>query len=161
MLNRDYRELLSLFADSGVDYLLVGAYAMAAHGQPRATMDIDLLIDPSPANIDRVVAALSAFGAPAHAIDRDALGSPGMVVQIGVAPRRIDLLSRLTGVDSEAAFANALRVGIDGLCISVLALDDLIENKRATGRPQDRLDAERLEAMRDHGNARGDPSARD
>ena len=150
MLNRDYRELLSLFADSGVEFVLVGAYAMAAHGQPRATMDIDLLIDTSPANIDRVVSALSAFGAPHHAIDRTALATPGMVVQIGVAPRRIDLLNRLTGVDARDAFANALRVDIDGLSIAVLALDDLIANKRSTGRTQDLVDAERLEALREH-----------
>jgi hypothetical protein len=98
MLNPDYRDLLSAFAASDVEYVLVGAYAMAAHGQPRATMAIDLLIRTSDENVDRVVEALRRFGAPDAAIDRNALTTPGMVVQIGVAPRRIDLLTRLTGV---------------------------------------------------------------
>jgi len=148
MLNPDYRDLLSAFANSKVEFVLVGAYAMAAHGQPRATMDIDLLVRPNDENVARVIAALREFGAPDPSIDARALGTPGMVVQIGIAPRRIDLLTRLTGVSTDAAFANAQTVEVDGLRIPVLALGDLIANKRATGRPQDRVDAERLESLR-------------
>ncbi|MBL8274917.1 MAG: nucleotidyltransferase [Xanthomonadales bacterium] len=147
MLNPDYRDLLSAFANSRVEFVLVGAYAMAAHGQPRATMDIDLLVRPTAENVARMVAALREFGAPEGSIDAQALGTPGMVVQIGVAPRRVDLLTRLTGVATDAAFAHALPVEIEGLRIPVLALGDLIANKRATGRAQDRLDADRLEGL--------------
>ena len=147
MLNPDYRDLLSAFANSRVEFVLVGAYAMAAHGQPRATMDIDLLIRPTAENVGRVVAALREFGAPAAAIDSKALGTPGTVVQIGVAPRRIDLLTRLTGVDTGQALARAQAIEVDGLRIPVLALADLIANKRATGRAQDRIDADRLEGL--------------
>lgn len=145
MLNPDYRDLLSAFAASGVEYVLVGAYAMAAHGQPRATMDIDLLIGTTDENVERVVEALRRFGAPEAAIDRSALATPGMVVQIGVAPRRIDLLTRLTGVESQRVFAGATSVEVDGITIPVIGLADLILNKRATGRPQDLVDASRLE----------------
>ncbi len=150
MLNPDYRDLLSAFCRSGVEFVLVGAYAMAAHGQPRATMDIDLLIATSAANAERVAAALREFGAPEAAIDRHALTTPGMVVQIGIAPRRVDLLTRLSGVDSGTVFANAEAHVVDGLRVPVIALDDLIRNKRATGRAQDQVDAERLEAIRAH-----------
>lgn len=148
MLNPDYRDLLSAFADSGVEYVLVGAYAMAAHGQPRATMDIDLLIRTTDDNVDRVVEALRRFGAPDAAIDRKALTTPGMVVQIGVAPRRIDLLTQITGVASQRVFASATPVDVEGIRIPVIGLDELILNKRATGRPQDLIDADRLEHQR-------------
>jgi hypothetical protein len=148
MLNPDYRDLLSEFANSGVEYVLVGAYAMAAHGQPRATMDIDLLIRGTEDNLDRVVAALRAFGAPESAIDRRALATPGMVVQIGIEPRRIDLLTRLTGVETDRVFDSATTQVVGDLRIPVIALDHLIQNKRATGRPQDLVDAERLERLR-------------
>lgn len=147
MLNPDYRDLLSAFANSRVEFVVVGAYAMAAHGQPRATMDIDLLIRPTAENVARVVAALREFGAPDEAIDSKALGTPGTVVQIGLAPRRIDLLTRLTGVDTGQALARAQAIEVDGLRIPVLALPDLIANKRATGRAQDRIDADRLEGL--------------
>ena len=147
MLNPDYRDLLSAFANSQVEFVLVGAYAMAAHGQPRATLDIDLLVRPTDQNVARIVAALREFGAPEPSIDANALRTPGMVVQIGVAPRRIDLLTRLSGVATDAAFAHALPIDVEGLRIPVLAVEDLIANKRATGRAQDRLDADRLEAL--------------
>lgn len=151
MLNPDYRDLLSAFAASGVEYVLVGAYALAAHGQPRATMHIDLLIRTSDENVERVVEALRRFGAPDAALDRKALSTPGMVVQIGIAPRRIDLLTRLTGVASQRVFASATSVEVDGILIPVIGLAELILNKRATGRPHDLIDADRLEHPRTAG----------
>lgn len=92
MLNRDYRDMLSAFDDAGVEYLVVGAYALAAHGHPRATGDLDLWIRPEPSNGERVMRALDVFGAPLSKIERADLTSPGLVFQIGVSPRRIDLL---------------------------------------------------------------------
>jgi hypothetical protein len=107
MLNPDYRDLLSAFSRHEVEYLLVGAYAMAAHGQPRATMDIDLWLKVSPENARRAVAALEAFGAPADALDASSFERPGTVVHLGVAPRRIDLLTRIDGVEYAAAAGRA------------------------------------------------------
>jgi hypothetical protein len=147
MLNRDYSELLSAFADQEVEYLLVGAYAMAVHGQPRATMDIDLWLRVSAANAERVCAALAQFGAPAEAVDLRNFLDPGTVVQIGVAPRRIDLLTRIDGLEFDAASIRASIATIGGLRIPVIGLADLIANKRATGRAQDRIDAERLAGL--------------
>lgn len=147
MLNPDYRDLLSALSRHGVEYLLVGAYAMAAHGQPRATMDIDLWLRVSDDNARRTVAALRDFGAPPDALDPAALLEVGTVVQLGVAPRRIDLLTRIDGVEFDAAARRAVQVPIDGLLVPTIGLADLIANKRATGRPQDRIDAERLTAV--------------
>mgnify|MGYP003516816358 CR=1 FL=1 len=151
MLNRDYSDLLSAFSRHRVEYLLVGAYAMAVHGQPRATMDIDLWLRVSPANAASVSAALAEFGAPLEALAASNFLVPGTVVQIGVAPRRIDLLTRIDGVDFDAASARAASAMVGELRIPVIALDDLITNKRATGRAQDRIDAERLAQL--HGPA--------
>jgi hypothetical protein len=144
MLNPDYRDLLSAFCRHGVDYLLVGAYAMAAHGQPRATMDIDLWLKASTENARRTIAALVDFGAPPEALDVSAFEVPGTIVQLGVAPRRIDLLTRIDGVEFDHAVRRALQVPIDGMLVPTIGLADLIANKRATGRPQDRIDADRL-----------------
>lgn len=149
MLNRDYSELLSAFSHHQVEYLLVGAYAMAVHGQPRATLDIDLWLRVSAANAARVCAALAEFGAPAEAVELHSFLVPGTVVQIGVAPRRIDLLTRIDGVEFDAASARAAIAEIGGLTIPVIGLADLIANKRATGRPQDRIDAEQLSLLAD------------
>jgi predicted nucleotidyltransferase len=144
MLNRDYLDLLSAFSRHGVEYLLVGAYAMAVHGQPRATMDIDLWVRSAPENAQRIVAALAEFGAPSEACDPRPYQVPGTVIQIGVAPRRIDLLTRIDGVEFDSACARAIGVEVNGLRVPTIGLDDLIANKRATGRAQDRLDADRL-----------------
>lgn len=148
MLNPDYRDLLSALSRHGVEFLLVGAYAMAAHGQPRATMDIALWLRVLDENARRAVAALQDFGAPPAALDAPAFMTPGTVVQLGVAPRHIDLLTRIDGVEFDDAVRRALRITIDGIVVPTIGLADLIANKRATGRPQDQVDAERLGALR-------------
>lgn len=126
---------------------MVGAYAMAVHGQPRATMGIDLWLRVSPENARRTVAALEEFGAPPGALDPAPFESPGTVIQLGVAPRRIDLLTRIDGVHYDRAAGRALQVAIDGLVIPTIGLADLIANKRATGRPQHHVDADRLSGL--------------
>lgn len=147
MLNPDYQDLLSAFSRHGVEFLLVGAYAMAAHGQPRATMDIDLWLKVSEENAGRAVAALREFGAPSDVLDASAFLAPGTVVQLGVAPRRIDLLTRIDGVEFADAAQRALVLTIDGIVVPTIGLADLITNKRATGRLQDQVDAERLAVL--------------
>ncbi len=145
MLNPDYRDMLSAFEEESVEYLVVGAYALAAHGAPRATGDLDLWIRPSPENADRAFRALEAFGAPTHDLTVDDLSDPDLVFQVGIEPRRIDILSSITGVSFDQAWKERKLVEIDGLELPILGRAQLIENKRALGRTQDLADIERLE----------------
>ena len=147
MLNEDYRDILRALSEECASFLLVGAYAMAVHGYPRATMDIDLWILPSPDNADAVLRALARFGAPMGELTRDDLMQEGIVFQIGVAPRRIDLLTSVTGLHFDEAYAHSQVVDIDGIDVHVIAREDLIINKRATGRTRDLADAEVLEEL--------------
>ncbi len=148
MLNSDYKDMLQALLDNGVKFLLVGAYAMGAHGYPRATGDIDIWVEPSAENSERVYRSMGAFGAPLHEIDETTFATPGVVFQIGVAPRRIDIISAISGVGFDAAYQQRQIVEMEGLSIPILSLDDLIKNKRATGRDKDRLDADQLEKDR-------------
>lgn len=145
-LDEDARDLLVEFLSGGVDFLIVGAHALAAHGIFRATGDLDILVRPDADNAGRTWAALNRFGAPlaAHGISPADLDKPGTVYQMGLPPRRIDLLTSITGVDFEQAWANRVRRTISGLEISFLSRADLVANKRATGRPKDLLDLELL-----------------
>ena len=145
MLNSDYKDMLQVLLDNGVKFLLVGAYAMGAHHFPGATGDIDIWVEPSAENSARVYRSMAAFGAPLHEIDESTFATPGIVFQIGVAPRRIDIITAISGVGFAEAYDRSQVVEIEGLPIPVLSLDDLIRNKRATGRDRDRLDADRLE----------------
>src|SRR5574339_875662 len=97
-MNPDFVDLLRAFADAEVRYLVVGAYALAHHGRPRATGDLDIWVDASPSNAPRVMRALAAFGAPMNEITEDDFAQPGVVFQIGVPPGRIDVLTELSGV---------------------------------------------------------------
>ncbi|HPO08209.1 MAG TPA: nucleotidyltransferase [bacterium] len=127
----------------------MGAYAMAAYGYPRATMDIDIWINPSPDNADAVLRALAQFGAPLHNLTREDLQKNDTIFQIGVAPRRIDLITSVSGLRFEDAFARSTEVEMDGILVPILSIDDLIVNKRASGRTKDLADAESLEILRD------------
>ena len=146
MLNSDFRDILSAFCEEKVEFMLVGAYAVAAHGLPRATGDIDLWIRCSDENAPRVWRALNKFGAPLSSLAENDLAKPGMVIQIGVAPRRIDILTEITGVTFDEAQAGQLLISLEGLTIPVIGRSHLIQNKNAVGRPQDKADVARLEA---------------
>ncbi len=144
-MNPDFRDMLSALNAEGVEYLLVGAYALAVHGLPRATGDMDVWVRPSAANAQRALAALRRFGAPLSDLSEADLSQPGTVFQIGVAPRRIDLLTAIDGVDFEAAFRNRMMTALAGLEIPVLSRADFVTNKRAVGRPRDLADVAWLE----------------
>ena len=148
MLNSDYKDMLQVLLDNDVNFLLVGAYAMGAHGYPRATGDIDIWVEPTAENSVRVYRSMEAFGAPLHEIDESTFATPGVVFQIGVAPRRIDIITAISGVEFDDAFKQRQIVEMEGLSIPILSLGHLIRNKRATGRDQDRLDADQLENQR-------------
>ncbi len=144
LLNPDFRDMLRAFSEADVEYLLVGAYALASHGYVRATGDMDLWVRPERANALRVVAALRQFGAPTADIEADNFAALDTVLQIGVPPRRIDVLTGIDGVDFDAAWPERLEVEIEGLTVPVIGKEDLIRNKQACGRPQDISDVEGL-----------------
>ncbi len=146
-MNEDYRDILLALKKSQARFLVVGAHAMAVHGLPRGTVDIDILIDPTPENASRVWAALAEFGAPLDALNismRD-LTQPNIVAQLGLPPNRIDILTGLTGVTFAGAWAGHVEGDVEGVRVPVLGLQQLRENKRATGRDKDRADLKGLE----------------
>jgi hypothetical protein len=144
-LNPDYAEMLSALFAENVEFLIVGAVAVAAHGIPRATGDIDIWVNPDPANAERVWGALVRFGAPlAHTSPAD-FASPNVIFQLGVPPRRIDLITTIDGVDWNEAWATRATVEVDNIELPLLSCELLLRNKRAAGRPQDLADAVRLE----------------
>jgi hypothetical protein len=144
-VNPDYNDMLSALLNAGAEFLVVGAYAMAAHGFPRATGDIDIWVRPTPENAARVWAGLSAFGAPTSKMQLSDFVIPDIVYQIGVAPRRIDLLTSITGVAFEDAWMNRIAVQMGGLLIPVIGRDELLANKRSTGRIKDLADVQMIE----------------
>jgi len=145
-VNEDFRDLLAALVASGARFLVVGAHAMAVHGVPRATGDLDVWIAADPDNADRVWAALARFGAPlaAMGVTRVDLLRPDQVVQIGLPPRRIDVLTGVTGLTFDEAWKNRLVHEVDGLPLAFLGRAELVRNKRATGRAKDRADLEAL-----------------
>jgi hypothetical protein len=143
-MNRDFVEMLSELSAAGVEFLVVGAHALAAHGVPRATGDIDIWVRAVPDNADRVLSALARFGAPLFDLKREDLLREGTVFQIGQPPARIDILSSISGVAFEAAWPRRILVEIEGIVVPVLAREDFIANKRAAGRPKDLSDLDLL-----------------
>lgn len=144
MLNQDYKEMLSTLLEEDVKFLLVGAYALAAHGYPRATGDIDIFIQPDEINAEKVYKALGRFGAPLQSISVLDLSTSGTIFQIGVAPRRIDIINSIDGVTFEDAYKARVIVEIESLSIPILSKNDMIKNKNSTGRPKDKVDADTL-----------------
>lgn len=144
-MNRDFVDLLREFFAADVRFLVIGAHALAAHGFPRATGDLDLWIEASADNAKKTYAALVRFGAPADQITDVELAKPDLVFQMGVRPVRIDVTTKISGVRFEDAWPNRTHVDIDGLHVPVLGRAELLANKRATGRPQDLVDADRLD----------------
>ena len=147
-MNRDFVEMLSALCAAGAEFLIVGAHALAAHGLPRATGDLDLWVRRSPENAKRVLTALRSFGAPLHDLTLEDLTGPDTVFQIGVVPCRIDILTSISGVEFDAAWPRRKELEIEGLSAACIGREDLITNKRAAGRPQDLADVARLEANR-------------
>ena len=143
-MHPDFRDLLSEFNAKGVEYLVVGAHALAAHGHVRATKDMDVWIRPSPENARRVIEALVSFGAPLHGMTTDDFVAQDFVLQIGVAPIRIDIITSITGVEFDEAWPARLQAVFDGEPVGVLSRQHLIQNKSATGRPQDLADVDFL-----------------
>ena len=146
-LDKDLLELLELFRSKGVEFLVVGGHAVAFHGYPRLTEDLDLFVRPDLVNGQRIVAALQEFGFGSRDITPADFQADDRVIQLGRAPNRVDLLTRLYGVDFSAAWERRIAADLDGAPVWINSRSDLIRNKRATGRTQDMADAERLEQL--------------
>lgn len=144
--NEDFRDVIAAMADEAVEFLIVGAFALALHGAPRASGDIDLYVRPSLENSRRVYRALLGFGAPleAHGVTAEDFARAGAVYQIGLPPRRIDILTQISGLDFEEAWASRVEATIDGRRVHFIGRDAYIKNKLAAGRPKDLADAARL-----------------
>lgn len=140
--NRDFLDILRALVDSEAEFIVVGAHALAVHGVPRATGDLDIVVRPTRENAARVIAALRAFGAPleAHGVTQADFEIEGRVYQIGQPPRRIDLLTAITGVTFNDAWSSRIGVEVAGMEIPFLGLEALRRNKSATGRDRDLLD---------------------
>lgn len=148
MLNEDYSDMLRALSDAGVEFLLVGAHAMGAYGYVRATGDMDIWVMPSADNAKAVLKALERFGAPLHDLTCEDLQLDDLVFQIGVHPDRIDIITGATGLRFEQAYRRSRRIRMGDIDVPVLSLEDLIHNKRASGRTKDLADAEALEGLR-------------
>lgn len=145
-LNPDFRDLLLAFVAEQVEFVIVGAYALALHGVPRFTGDLDVFVRPSADNAQRVWKALVRFGAPVEAagVQPSDFATLGIVYQIGLPPARIDVLTEISGVSFDEAWASREIAELDESSVSFLGREAFLRNKRAAGRPKDIADAERL-----------------
>lgn len=145
MLNQDFKEFIQSLNDNRVRYLVVGGYAVALHGHPRYTKDIDIWIEMSPENAANVIGALEQFGFTSLGLRETDFLTPGQVIQLGQPPNRIDLLCSVSGVDFATCYESRVIVEIEGVPVNFIGLDDLRKNKAASGRYQDLADLENLE----------------
>lgn len=145
-MSPDFSELLREFNANKVEYLIVGAHALAAHGHVRATKDLDVWVRPNSENATRVIQALSSFGAPFGDLTEGDLSRQGTIFQIGVPPLRIDVITTIDGVEFSEAWTRKFEGKFGEVPAFVLSKTDLIKNKKAAGRLQDLADAEALEA---------------
>jgi len=148
-MNPDFSEILLAFNAHHVEYLLVGAHALAVYGHVRATKDLDIWVRPDPENAQRVLKALSAFGAPLGDLNQDDLSKAGTIFQIGVPPLRIDVITAIDGVDFADAWPERFKTIFGDVPVVVISRHHLITNKKTAARLQDLADVEQLEAKGD------------
>ena len=145
MLNKDFKEFIQSLNDKGVRYLVVGGYAVALHGHPRYTKDMDVWIDMRPDNAACMVQALEQFGFGSLGLQAADFLVPDQIVQLGYPPNRIDILTTLPGVDFASCYGARVSVEVEGVRVDFIDLENLKKNKKASGRLQDLADAESLE----------------
>ena len=145
MLNQDFREFIQSLNDNGVRYLVIGGYAVALHGYPRYTKDMDVWIELSAENAARMVKALEQFGFGSLGLQASDFSEPDQVIQLGYPPARIDLITTAPGVEFESCYESRVEVEIEGVVVNFIDRESLKRSKRATGRLQDLADLENLE----------------
>ena len=144
-VNPDFRDLFAALNGAGAEYLLVGGYALAIHAAPRFTKDLDVWVNPTRENAPRVLTALKVFGATLGELTETDLMTPGIVFQMGLPPNRIDLLTSIDGVEFSEAWPARITTEYGREQLPVIGRAQLIANKRASGRPQDLVDADAIE----------------
>lgn len=144
----DFLDMLQTLVEARVEFLIIGAHALAVHGVPRSTQDLDVWVEASPHNAPRVVQALQAFGAPlsAHHVTAADFLAPGTVYQLGLPPNRIDILTSISGVEFQEAAKGKVQVEVEGLVVGFIGARAQLVNKLASGRDKDLVDAKLLEA---------------
>ena len=145
MLSKDFKEFIELLNENKVRYLVVGGYAVAFHGHPRYTKDLDVWIELSPDNANRILDALKKSGFGSLGLKPGDFLETDQIIQLGYPPNRIDILMTLKELKFEVCYKARVEVEIQGLHINFIDIENLKKNKRATGRPQDLADAENLE----------------
>jgi hypothetical protein len=143
-LSKDLREFVELLSSRRIKYLLVGGHAVAFHGFPRFTGDVDFFIDTSPENAAQVAAAVGDFGFASLGLTEADFREPETIIQLGRPPHRIDLLTSITAVSFQEAWQSRVETDLDGIPVWVISKDLLVRNKLAVGRPQDLADAKRI-----------------
>jgi hypothetical protein len=151
-LNRDFSEFIASCAAHNVRFLIVGGYAVAAHGHPRFTKDLDVWVRVDPGNANRLVSALADFGFGSLGLTSADFVEEGVVVQLGYPPQRIDILTGVDGVQFDSCWDRRIAVEIGGQVVPFISVGDLIANKKASGRPQDLADVAALEGLSDVDN---------
>jgi predicted nucleotidyltransferase len=144
VLNQDFKEFVQSLNDNGVHYLVIGGYAVALHGHPRYTKDLDIWIEMTLENAAKVVKALEQFGFVSLGLKAEDFLVPDQIIQLGYPPNRIDLLTTLEGIDFETCYATRVNVKIDAISVNFIDLENLKKNKRKLGRLQDLADLENL-----------------
>jgi predicted nucleotidyltransferase len=145
VLNQDFKEFIQSLNDNQVRYLVIGGYAVALHGYPRYTKDIDIWIEMSPVNAANMVKALEQFGFGSLGLQTSDFLEPDQIIQLGYPPNRIDLMTTPPGVEFESCYASRIEIQLDEVSVNFIDLDNLKRNKRAAGRLQDLADLENLE----------------
>ena len=146
-LSRDFKEFIECLNARDVRYLVIGGYAVAHHGRPRYTKDLDVWVEATPKMAPRTLRALLAFGAPAELIQESDFAKPAITAQLGVPPNRIDILTAVSGVEFAEAWQRRAQSEYGGIPIWVIGREDLRRNKLASGRKQDLLDVEKLDEV--------------
>jgi hypothetical protein len=144
-MNQDYRDLFKTFNARKVKYLVIGAYAVIYYAEPRYTKDLDVWVEPTRENAERVWGALSEFGAPLEGVTKEDFFNKELIYQIGVAPNRVDVMMHVPGLVFSKAWERRVRSSYGGESVNILHIDDLIQAKKTADREEDRMDVKRLE----------------
>ena len=144
MFSQDFREFIELLIKNKAEYLVVGGYAVGIHGHPRYTGDLDIWLNATPLNAERILQSVNEFGFSSFKLTQEDFTKPGNVIQLGYPPLRIDLLTEIDGVSFEECFGNRKEVSIDSLTVNFIGYEDLLKNKKESGRPRDIDDIDHL-----------------
>ena len=137
MFTQDFREFIELLIKNKAEYLIVGGYAVGIHGHPRYTGDLDIWLNPTPQNAEKILRSVNEFGFSSFKLTKEDFTKPGNVIQLGFPPLRIDLLTEIDGVTFDECFKNRKEVTMENIKVNFIGYNDLLKNKKESGRPRD------------------------